>query len=448
MKKFTLVSALSLMVSIPTFGGGILTNTNQHAAFLRMVARGASIGVDGVYSNPAGLAFLPNDGFHLSFTSQSAYQTREIDASYLTYGPLNEGKPTALPINHYYKGTASAPVIPSFQAAYKKGNWTYSAAFAITGGGGKASFDEGLPMFTSLAQAGIYQASLKASQGAFALTPDMYDITSAMDGKQYIFGLQLGATYKVNEWLSLFGGARMNYVSSGYEGFLHADLKGSDSRLMNLELDCAQSGWGITPIIGANAKVGNFLFAAKYEFKSNLNIENKTKVLEAPDGVDVSAYADGVNTPHDIPAFLSLSVGYSILPTLRATVEYHHFDDKNAGMAGNKQKYLTKGTNEYLAGIEWDATKMFTFSCGYQNTDYGVSDNFQSDTSFYCDSYSIGLGAEVRLTERLKFDVGYFWTNYDKYTKATENYNGTGLAGTDIYYRTNKVFGISAEYRF
>ncbi|MGL5957561.1 MAG: hypothetical protein ACRCZZ_03000, partial [Phocaeicola sp.] len=160
----------------------------------------------------------------------------------------------------------------------------------------------------------------------------------------------------------------------------------------------------------------------------------------------------GVNTPHDIPAFLSLSVGYSILPTLRATVEYHHFDDKNAGMAGDKQKYLTRGTNEYLAGLEWDATKMFTFSCGYQRTDYGLSDEFQSHTSFYCDSYSIGLGAQVRLTERLKLDVGYFWTKYTDYTKSYSNYSGIvssgDLSGTDVYKRTNKVFGISAEYRF
>lgn len=35
-------------------------------------------------------------------------------------------------------------------------------------------------------------------------------------------------------------------------------------------------------------------------------------------------------------------------------------------MAERKQKYLTKGTNEYLAGIEWDATKQLTISGGYQ----------------------------------------------------------------------------------
>lgn len=51
-------------------------------------------------------------------------------------------------------------MIPSVFAAYKKGDWTISGFFAITGGGGKASFDDGLPMFESAAMAGIFQESL------------------------------------------------------------------------------------------------------------------------------------------------------------------------------------------------------------------------------------------------------------------------------------------------
>ena len=55
-------------------------------------------------------------------------------------------------------------------------------------------------------------------------------------------------------------------------------------------------------------------------------------------------------------------------------------------MAEGRQKYLTKGANEYLAGIEWDATKQLPISGSYQNTDYGLSNNFKTDTSIYCDS--------------------------------------------------------------
>ena len=460
MRKNSLIGFVMLIVSIPTFAGGLLTNTNQHAAFLRMVSRGATIEIDGALSNPAGLAFLPNDGFHMGLSIQSAFQTRNIDASFMTYSGLDLSNPAApvptvsdQPYSKYYKGKAAAPVIPSVFAAYKKGDWTISGFFGITGGGGKASFDDGLPMFESLAMAGIFQSSVekyKETQGQSPIvTPNMFDINSAMDGKQYIYSLQLGLSYKVNDWLSVFAGGRMNYFTGGYEGYLDAKLKGNSGApdLMNLALDCDQTGWGLTPVIGVDAKFGKFNIGAKYEFKTNLNIENNTKKNTEENGA-LAAFKHGVNTPNDIPSMLSVAAAYEILPVLRASVEYHFYDDKKAGMADGKQKYLTKGTNEYLMGIEWDVIKRLTLSCGGQITDYGLSDNFQSDTSFSCDSYTLGVGAKVVLSERANLNVGYMWTTYEDYTKTSKNYNGTGLPGTNVYSRTNKVFGVSLDYRF
>lgn len=442
MKKILVISAATLCIAFPTFAGDYLTNTNQNAAFLRMIARGASIDVDGVYSNPAGLTFLSHEGFYLSLTGQSAYQTREIDAT-LQLFQLADGTNGS----RLYKGTASAPFIPSFQGLYKKDNWVISASFAITGGGGKASFSNGLPMFDALAMGMIHQ------QSNGKLTPQMYDINTSMDGKQYIYGVQLGFSYKINEWLSIFAGGRMNYVKSGYEGYLKAYMKESLDRiqLANLELDCDQSGWGLTPIIGVDAKLGHWNLAAKYEFKTNLNIENHTHTLEVPTGTPeavIKPYADGEQTPSDIPAYLSVAAGYEILPNLRASVEYHFYDDKHAGMLNDRQKTLKHGTHEYLAGMEWDITKRLTVSGGFQKTNYGLSDDFQTDTSFSCDSYSLGLGARINFTQAWSIDVAYFWTHYNKYTKETDNYNGTGLKGTDIYNRTNKVFGLSLNYKF
>lgn len=460
MRKISLIGFVMLIVSIPTFAGGLLTNTNQHVAFLRMLARGATIEIDGALSNPAGLAFLPNDGFHMGLSIQSAFQTRNIDASFMTYSGLDLSNPAApvptvsdQPYSKYYKGKAAAPVIPSVFAAYKKGDWTISGFFGITGGGGKASFDDGLPMFESLAMAGIFQSSVekyKETQGQSPIvTPNMFDINSAMDGKQYIYSLQLGLSYKVNDWLSVFAGGRMNYFTGGYEGYLDAKLKENygGKNLMNLALDCDQTGWGLTPVIGVDAKFGKFNIGAKYEFKTNLNIENNTKKNTDENGA-LAAFKHGVNTPNDIPSMLSVAAAYEILPVLRASVEYHFYDDKKAGMADGKQKYLTKGTNEYLMGIEWDVIKRLTLSCGGQITDYGLSDNFQSDTSFSCDSYTLGVGAKVVLSERANLNVGYMWTTYEDYTKKFSNYNGTGLPGTNVYSRTNKVFGVSLDYRF
>ena len=353
------------------------------------------------------------------------------------------------PYSKYYKGKAAAPVIPSVFAAYKKGDWTISGFFAITAGGGKASFDDGLPIFESAAMAKIFQKSLDGvAQGGPIMTPDKYIINSAMDGRQYIYSLQLGLSYKITDWLSAFAGARMNYFSGGYEGFL--DAKVGDTDLMNLALDCDQTGWGLTPVIGVDVKWNKLNIGAKYEFKANMNIENKTHKLDYPAEAEalIGNYKNGVNTPNDIPSMLSVAVAYEFLPVLRASVEYHFYDDKKAGMADGKQKFLTKGTNEYLAGIEWDVTKQLSLSCGGQITDYGLSDNFQSDTSFSCDSYTLGFGAKVKLSERAALNVGYMWTTYEDYKKEFSNYNGTGLRGTNVYSRTNKVFGLSIDYRF
>jgi len=469
MRKISLIGLAMLIVSIPTFAGDYLTNTNQNAAFLRMIARGASIDVDGVYSNPAGLAFLPKDGLQVALTIQSAYQTRDIAAT----SPLwtMDGQNTV----RKYEGKASAPVIPSIHAVYKKGDWAFSGSFAIVGGGGKASFDKGLPMFDAAA------ISLVNTIGQGMLSPNQYAINSAMEGRQYIYGFQLGASYKINEHFAVFAGARMNYFTGGYKGFLDINLKegvaeqlGAEivkklmaagmtleqaqqaalqkSQQLNdakLKLDCDQTGWGLTPIIGIDAKFGKLNLAAKYEFKANMNIENDTHDITAPDAAAdfMAPYQNGVNTPSDLPAMLSLAASYEILPSLRASVEYHFFDDKNAGMADGKQKTLKHGTHEYLAGVEWDINKLFTVSGGYQKTDYGLSDAFQSDTSFSCDSYSVGFGDRINFTEALSLDVAYFWTTYSDYTK--ENVRGLGASiDKDVYSRTNKVFGVSVNYKF
>ena len=442
MRKISLISIAMLIVSIPTFAGGLLTNTNQHPAFLRMLSRGANTtGVDAALSNPAGLAFLPKDGFYTSLSIQSAFQTRNIDASC-----------EALGLDKYYEGKASAPVIPSVFAAYKKGDWTISGFFGITGGGGKASFDDGLSMFDAMVIGGLGQQGIPGNA---------YSLNSYMDGKQYIYSVQLGLTYKITDWLSAFAGGRMNYFTGGYKGALNASAAVNlplpaggaipvGTELIGIDLDCSQTGWGFTPVIGLDAKFGKLTIGAKYEFKANLNIENNTKKLDYPDSAEdlVGPYKHGVNTPNDIPSMLSVAASYRFLPMLKASVEYHFFDDKKAGMAGGKQKELERGTNEYLFGIEWDVVKRLTISGGAQITDYGLSDNFQSDVSFSCDSYSLGFGAKVMLSEKMALNVGYMWTTYHDYTKKMDNYCGTGLPGQNVYSRTNKVFGLSLDYAF
>ena len=462
MKKILLGLAM-LSMSATAFAGGVLTNTNQSVAFIRMLTRGAMIDSDGPYSNPAGLGFLQREGLYLSFNWQNAYQERNIDATFPLFPEENH--------HRFYKGTASAPIIPSLFLTYKKGPWAISAYAGVIGGGGEASYSTGLPMFDSGVMAKIAAnptvQSVMQATGTQAAS-DLYDLNTAMKGRQYIYAFQAGVTYRVAEWLSLYAGARMNYFVGGYDGYVTATAKPAllqnpviqaaaaanpalaalaNQPLVDLRLDVDQKGWGVAPIIGAHFKLNKWNFGLKYEFMANLNIENSTKENSDPNGA-LASFRDGVNTPSDVPALFSGAVMYEILPTLRASVEYHHFFDKNADMANDKQKALKRGTNEYQFGVEWDVHKYVTLSAGYQRTDYGLTDDFQYDTSFYCNSYSVGLGGVIHLSKRMKVNVAYFWTHYRDYTKQSADYNGTTLPGTNVYSRHNKVFGASIDYIF
>ena len=226
----TAIAAALLAMATTTQAGGLLTNTNQNIAFNRNFARVGAIGIDGVYFNPAGVAFL-DQGFHLSLNFQNIYQTREITSAFSVPAfagtpheypfKLNGGNPTDG--SKSYIGKAAVPILPSFQMAYNKDNWSFQAGFGLTGGGGKASFNEGLPSFErqiSLLPALINQQlpTFAALLGQNETPATSYSMQSYMSGQQYDFGLQLGVAYKINEHLSVFGGARFNYIYNKYEG--------------------------------------------------------------------------------------------------------------------------------------------------------------------------------------------------------------------------------------
>ena len=159
-------------------------------------------------------------------------------------------------------------------------------------------------------------------------------------------------------------------------------------------------------------------------------------------------YADGAETPNDIPAYLSAGADFYITSGWKVSGGYHHFFDSDAKMANDKQNYINGGVNEFLAGTEYKISKMFLVSAGFQLTNTAVTDDYQSDLSFSLNSYSVGLGGAIDVTPKLRVNLAYFFTNYSDWTKASTDYNKTTLAGKDVYARTSKVFGVGVEYKF
>ena len=83
MKKM-MISALLLLFAIQVFGGGMVTNSNQSAEYMRTMNRNASLELDAVYFNPAAVAGF-GDGMHLYVSNQTILQTRTIESAFTEF---------------------------------------------------------------------------------------------------------------------------------------------------------------------------------------------------------------------------------------------------------------------------------------------------------------------------------------------------------------------------
>ena len=453
MRKLLFSGVFAFACSAAVQAGGLMTNTNYHIAFDRMFARGATSEIDATFSNPAGLAW-GREGFQLSLNFQKPWQRRDIE--------LN---------NTTYEGVASAPIVPALFAAYKKDRIALSAMIGIVGSGGFVKYDQGVPQYNVMVQSMMSGIIPQLNQLPGINLPTNYALNSEMKGKQYIYGGQLNFTYKLLDCLSAAVGVRVNYYDGYYRGHVIADAQNEYGQLAKLLLDVDQKGWGFTPLVSINYHQGPLTLSARYEFRTKLNPENSTNVLDAGLGNGLVAkvaavpvygeatlkkisealapqlaaatapFQDGACTRYDMPALLAVAAGYEFTPKLRAALEYHFFDDKNAKMANDRQKELTHGTHEILAGVEYDINEKFTVSCGGQRTDYGLSDGYQQDTSFACDSYSLGLGGAWNINEKVRLNVSYFCSLYS-------DYNKQAVFGQETYSRTNHVIGLGLDYKF
>ena len=225
--KFAFI-AIAISASQTMWAGGLLTNTNQNVAFNRMLSREASIGIDGVYSNPAGVAFM-SDGLHLSLNWQLVFQSRIINNEFPLF-KLNQNNNST---ERKFRGTAFAPVLPSIQAAYNWKKFSFQAMFGVTGGGGKCTFDNGLGSFEKIVgetAAGVNKLAQtldKVTGNRLGLSSDQqfgkqgtYSYESYMRGRQYYYSLSLGAAYRVTPQLSAYAGVRGVYAMSNYYGYV------------------------------------------------------------------------------------------------------------------------------------------------------------------------------------------------------------------------------------
>ena len=362
----SLFSVALLPVSL--LAGGINTNTNQSVLFQRSVARDASTDVDAPYANPSGTAFM-EDGLYISVNNQTFWQKRgtTVDKSQI----FDEGEE--------FEGEAFVPSLPSLLVTWHRGNLALSGHLGVIGGGGKVSFDDGIPSFYALMYSPLKTMEKTLFQSGLKTTASSVDMS--LDASSYIFGATVGAAYEFKKMFSVYAGARFNYAMSSYEGSIGnlqlnsvipgvnpdgkmtsaVDLAEAFSSLAenakteeekhryatlaktfesledqaSMELDVEQTGWGITPIVGLGVKYKRLTFGAKFEYNTSIEMENDTKKNETP----LSQFDDGEKDHNDIPSFLAVGLNYALLDNIRIAVGYHHWFDSKADYSGELEDY-------------------------------------------------------------------------------------------------------------
>jgi len=537
MKRIILtLSALTMMLT--AIAGGIVHNTNQSASFIRMPARDASLGIDAVYYNPAGL-FKLNDGIHLSLSNQYITQMRNIKSD---FPYLNQKE---------FEGGVVAPAFPSFYMAYKKNRFAVSFGFNPIGGGGSAKFDEGLPSFEM--QPSLIPVQLSAAN----IPTSQYSLAAQFEGSSIMYGFQGGVSFKLMDEIQLFAGARYVTVSNNYTGSLRdiqinpnltgvipalsgkysgsmvpattffADLSGyftgvsttlqstgqnlqpilnngfgglpvsqgtaiglspqevatiqgsitalgGDPSNMTFEqaqafffgqsagfaanaaqmdanskattdkaLDASQSGSGITPIIGANFQLAdNFNIGVKYEFKTELNVKNSTKID------DVGMYPNGAEVPSDLPAMLSVGFQYAPAKWVSIHAGLHQYFDRKVkygkmidGEYVTNDPLMSKDFIESAVGLEFTITPRFIFSTGYLRTNSSTKDIYHTDLSHSLSTHSVGGGFRFNFNQSIGLNLGFMNTWYE----AADREFYVPFLYTETYNRTANVIAIGLD---
>ena len=443
MKKF-LLTAAALVVAVAVYAGDYLTNTNQSVRFLRNPSRTGAIGIDGVYYNPAGTVFM-NDGWHFQFNWQSPQQTRKVKSNYgALFGAnyLNPGVAEADgSFSRSFNGDVHVLIQPSLFAAYNTGDWSFQFGFGILGGGGECKFKSGIGAFEAL----VGSMGMQKMGAAFG----GYSLKQEVTGKSFYYGITLAAARQIGEKLSVSLGLRGVIASNHFKGSvtditfrtIAGDIIDAGNSYV---LDCKQSGFGVSPIIGLDFRPNQYLnLAVRYEFKTNLEVESKAHNNEAFNALaagqpDFAKYLDKAKHNADMPAILAVGAQVSPIPSLRIDAGYNHYFDLDTKQWNSD---LLKDTDEITFGVEYDVSKRVEVSAGLQHTFYNQKEANFSDMNFNLSCTSIGMGVGVKVTDNLTLNASYFVSNYKDHTKPQ-------TTGYSTYKRTNSVFGLGVDFCF
>ena len=438
MKRLTLIVAI-IILGTTAFAGGILTNANQSAQYVRMFSRNASTTFDAVYYNPAGLMKMDN-GLYLSVNNQTITQTRNITS---TNPLLNRTE---------FKGDVLAPVFPDAYAILKMDKLAFSLGFGPIGGGGSANFKHGLPSFES--NIGQMAAGYEMLAPVFAAyqIPGVtgYDANISFKGQSVFWGIQFGVSAKINDILSVYGGVRylpsvntytghitnisvvtsagalpasnyqalvkpvmdgliqtLNSASANLQAAINAGIIDGNGAIMDPTLQ------GTLDLLGSNAKTYNEALVTLQSTEGQLTQLNSANLNDQ--SVDTKQTGAGISpivgvniSPNDK---LNIGLKYEYKTGLKLTNKTK-VDD--TGLFPNGQKTSSDLPSLLTAGVDYKASKkLLTSASLYYYFDKGVNwgkNIYGQARTIESNSYEIAVALQYNITKNFAISGGYMYS--------------------------------------
>ena len=465
MKKLLLTVAAAWMAAGLVMGGGIVTNTNQSASWVRMPVRDASRDIDAVFYNPAGL-FKIKDGFHFSINNQYINQKQEVQNFYKGPGGLF-GLNQSL-----YKGTVLAPVFPGIYGVYKKGNLAISFGVNPIGGGGGAEFKSGLPSFEMPVSDLVPGLASYGAQG--------YKLDTYFKGTSIYMGYQLGVSYKLSDMIQVYLGARYVTVKNTYSGYLkniQVDMSGTwtpaPTVFNGLATQATAGATGATTIATNMDAIitgsGGALSAATLWQAQQAGAITSTQRLGiiaglTQLGIDTSLSLSGIQTTATgTAAYLTNSAATATATAMLVSDQIADVTQTGSGITPIVGVNLTL-SEKLNVGIKYEfATKMDVTN--KTTKDVLIGFNGATPVTMFPDGAKtkndmpafLSVGAEYALTDKITIDLGthYYFdksVNYGKKlngvavdNKAVIDKNYIELAG-GLQFKVNDKILVSAGY--
>jgi len=419
-----LAFVFAALITGSLFAGGIVTNTNQSTAWVRLPSRNASVGIDAAYYNPAGLMKLEN-GFHFSLSNQTIFQTRNVKNFYA-------GPGGSYGLNQYvYEGEVTAPFFPSIYGVYKTDRLAFSLGFNPVGGGGGAEYSIGLPSF-EMTPSDLVPA-LGPSYGV-----QQYRIDAYLKGESIFFGLQGGISFKINDWISIAAGMRYVSAKNTYTGHLkdievntgsieNPNWQRADQIMSSISASYQTAATGSTALVTAGA--GSLTFAQaqalgyitptqRAQFEGGLTALGypTTTPIAAADQIYKGAtvkYANNATLLGDQYGDIE-QTGYGITPIF--SVNISPSENLNIGIKYEmitRMEITNKTAGDFMVGIASDGTPVTMFPDGATTP---------SDMPA-----SLMVGLDYKLGDAAKISVGtnYFWDKTANYGHKVDKDNNS-----------------------